>query len=275
MDDGISGYTLVSILKDVKNNLNRSIIQLIILPLLISETRKHFALTYGAPAAPTPTPGGTGPAVGGGGGPTVKRPLIIGVFGPYGDGGQQHLEVIGQKVSSLGCMAISGGFVYPPHDLNVRLLADVFSPEVNDFITILDREDFLYRDFLPTLIDGATVRLIPIRSNAYELEGCIDNRKPILGYVISSDLKEDLKNCHYVDTILNTPYIIQKCKATDKAQCLGNSSKPPKCPFAEIPWFMKLWFIETPSNILAAINQTDAIDPLLDLLIKVYKSPKK
>lgn len=256
MGDIPSKSIMLHILNTMSIELSRDFIRFSILPLIVKITIQYIHTQLFDKNA--------------------DQNLIIGAFGPYDPLKPQYLEIMGQKKADRGCLAVLGhGFYHPDEPRNIKLITEIHPEEVRWFLTILDKPDFIYRDYLPAIVDGATVRLEPGRTQLYELESCVDLKKPVIGYIITDNLFDDPSNCPLLLTKNNNGLISQRCTSRDRSKCLRNDSQLPKCPFYDaydVPWIQKIWFMEEPSKILLAINSEDAIDDHLDRFIEEIKN---
>ena len=250
MSDGSNGFPISEMLRDVLGYIKDETKRLVFLPIIRGYIRLNIRSNINS----------DGP--------------IIGVFGPYEDGGDVHLHAVCQKIATRGCIAIAGeGYYHPSAPNTLEPLTRTFPDPVEFFLTLDDSPFFLYRYLMPSIIDGATVKLYPPRSQIYELAGCVEREVPILGYLHDDRITPIPTNkCSHLQENVNGSMVNLRCTATSYGNCPGNAPNPPGCPFLDVydvPWIQKRWFIESPRRIMFAFNELDALDRYLDEVIGI------
>lgn len=239
---------LVEMLREVNKEMKSETLRLLILPVMTESIKTNIEKKWG------------------------ERIPKVGIFGPYPDGGEQILHIVAQKAAKRGYMAIMGsGFYLPSDPTRFHEITELLPPVLGSFLALPPLEFYLYRYILPSLIDKATNNLYPYRTNAYELEGCVERGKPVLGHIINSDMASLTNYCPQLSVDLSSPGIGMECSAKDPNKCQGQAPNRPKCPFIDIvnvPWVAKQWFMLESQWILVGLGNIDKIDVYLDRFLK-------
>jgi hypothetical protein len=196
-------------------------------------------------------------------GPKEKR---VGVFGPYGPLEEPILLEVMRIIASFGYAPFYGKGFYKVNDPNTMHSIDPLNPP---FIRFLFQIKFLpptrYYHILPRVGSKAVHNLYPMRTNLIELEGCIEHKIPILGFVIREPIymEDPLKNCDFLE--YHNDY--SECKAPNVAFCRFVRY----CPFTTqpivLPEIIREALIGDPNNRLIAVEKVEGLtNPLLEFL---------
>lgn len=196
----------------------------------------------------------------------------IGLFGPYGDEGEKILYSIAQEVSKRGYLTIMGRGFYLPENPDVLYeLTELFPSLLNTFLESPKAMYYLYRHILPSIIDKAIDNLYPIRTNAYELEGCFQYGKPVIGFIINEEVKPRPNDCELLIQNVSQNGIGKECTAIDDSQCrIHSQQNTMNCSFynlINIPLVQKIWFLTIEEWRLIALNNLQKIDEYLDTFL--------
>jgi len=196
----------------------------------------------------------------------------IGVFGPFPNGGEQILHIIAQKIAGRGFMAIMGnGFYLPESPTIFHPITEMLPQAIINLMPLPIMEFYIYRYLLPSVIHKATMNLYPVRTTAYELEGCLEEKKPVLGYVINSLVVRRNDDCPFLQIESSNSLIGKECIPIVKS-CPKQAPNPPHCSFSDIvdiPFVQKQWFWFMPDWRMIAMNEIDRIDFYLDSFLPV------
>jgi hypothetical protein len=193
----------------------------------------------------------------------------IGIFGPYPNGGEIILHTVARKVASKCFMAIMGsGFYLPKDPINFHEIAELFPPTVRSLLEMPFFESLLYKEILPSLIEGSTNNLRSSRTNLLELEGCSECSVPTLGYIVDSEVSNLKKDCPLLSPWGKGAW---HCIATLEKPCPWQSPSKPPCPFSDVdnvPLIVKRFFMVEEGWFLVALEDIDSIDKPLDDFLK-------
>jgi hypothetical protein len=246
-----SDVPIVQMLRELNKDMRRETFKLLILPLMVQLIRTHIKNKFG-------------------------DLQIVAVFGPYADN-EAILHYIAQKIATKGSLAIMGrGFYHPKDQTKFYEITELLPPMINDLLGLPMLQFFLYRYIIPSVVDKSTINLYPIRTNAYELEGCFEKGLPLLGYIIDGRVAKTGKDCPYLTSDCTSEGTAQMCESHDWTKCPAKAPNPPTCPFhdiADIPLVQKQWFMTEPKWSLASVSNLDKIDGYLqELLDAPYSS---
>jgi len=238
-----SDIPFIEILRELNRDLKRETVKMIVLPLMSHAIREHIEKEWGTN-------------------------LRVGAFGPYTNSGEETLHVISQKTAHKGSIAIMGlGFYHPDNPTAFHEITELLPGIIKIFLPLQTVEFHFYRYILPSIVDKATIHLSLIRTAAYELEGCFEMERPVLGYIIDVKVRPTNNDCPYLTTKEINDGFGQECTASDPRKCPKKAPNPSSCPFydiVDVPWIIKKWFMANSDWSLIALNDIDSIDPYLD-----------
>lgn len=197
-------------------------------------------------------------------GPKRQR---IGVFGPYGPDGDKVIDDVAQMVASKGFAAITGRGYYKPNHLNNIDNIDHIVPKLmkrlyEKFFSITT----LWHN-LPRITARSIVNMTVFRTNLIEWEGCVDNKIPVLGFVIRDQIyrNDPLENCDYLD--FKGSY--SQCASPNTAFCRFQRF----CPFlsepVRLPDIVRRVQMDTIGNRLIAVARVEDLEiPLSEFLFE-------
>jgi hypothetical protein len=197
-----------------------------------------------------------------------NRTLKVVVFGSYEDGGEELLLEIAQKIARRGFIGITGsGFFLPSKPDTFHELAELFPEVANWFFESKKSQFYLFRCLLPYIGDFAVDKLYPIRTNAYELEGCFEYKKPVMGFICDGRVTQEDKECSFLEFDTSKNGLGKECKANDETDCKENYHTNLHCPFyhiINIPLVQKIWFLTIKEWKLIAVNKLEKLEDYLD-----------
>jgi hypothetical protein len=185
----------------------------------------------------------------------------IAVFGSYADGGEAELHILARKIASQGFMAISGFGFYLPNDPNLHEAIELYPPFTRGLLESPFFGLYLYRHIMPEIIAGATNNLSTLRTNLFELEGCMELSKPVLGYIISPHITEFKSTC--ANLVVIGDHRVMECRSSINEPCPKRVENRPVCPFNDIvdlPLVIKNQFAFEDTWVLIALDNINSID---------------
>jgi hypothetical protein len=196
-------------------------------------------------------------------GPKEKR---VGVFGPYELMDRTLILKVMKIVWKKGFVAFSGIGYYKPNDSKLYPIDPFKSNFIYWFFKIIS-SPLRYWHIFPSIGSKAVFNLSLLRTNIIELEGCVEYRIPILGFVLRDTIYKEnpLENCEYLR--LNKNY--SECVAPDISFCRFTRF----CPFTSLPIMLpeaiREVFIKKydPKNRLIAVRELKYLDiPISEFL---------
>lgn len=195
----------------------------------------------------------------------------IAVFGSYTDGGEAELHILARKIASQGFMAISGFGFYLPNDPNLHEAVELYPPFTRGLLESPFFGLYLYRNIMPEIIAGATNNLSTLRTNLFELEGCMELSKPVLGYIISPKVTGFKSTC--ANLVVIGDHGVMECRSSINDLCPKRAENRSVCPFNDIvdlPLVVKNQFAFEDNWVLIAIDNINSIDqPLKKFISKI------
>lgn len=194
-------------------------------------------------------------------GPKEKR---VGVFGPYGPMDEVAISDVMKMISKKGSTAFSGIGYLKPDDPNIHSI-EPFRPPFIDYVFRKLLPPTRYWHVFPRIGSKAVVNLYPARTNIIELEGCIEYRIPMLGFIRRDVIYKEnpIENCDYLK--FNENY--SECVAPEISFCRFIRFCPFTSPPIVLPETIREVFINNPENRLVAIREIEDLEvPLSEFL---------
>jgi len=189
------------------------------------------------------------------------RSARIGVFGPYIENGHDVIRNIMKHLASRGFCGVTGIYYLRPSDDEPRRISGIMPPVVRDLINKLVPTHRWLHEF-PRLVAKSVVYLTHLRGQGNEVEGCSDFGIPMLGFILTDEIKRERNVCNYLIDREN----YTECICPDAELC--NRVVEAFCPFYDsvhVPWSIKKLFLN--SDRLIAAKNIDDLKPVIDEFI--------
>lgn len=199
----------------------------------------------------------------------------IGVFGAFRpQNARVIIEEISRHIAARNCVVFTGKGYYHPATPNVyQSLSSIMPQEIQNILNDLTNDQYFFSHVLPSIIDKAVSRVIPIRTNYLELLGCDRDKynKPVLGFADNPNiLNMKREKCNWTNILSRTTDTLMCCEVNHPLSCPIDHKRDVNCIFYyphNSPQIIKTQFLYNEWDFYSLTNYR-AIYPYINEFIK-------